>query len=337
MNERAANRIVGLTLETRPDYLDEKEIANFRQLGATKVEIGVQAIDDKILKHNQRGGSVADIIRATKLLKQAGFKVTYHLMPNLPLATMVKDLKMYEQLFRDDRFQPDMIKIYPTVVIAGTKLEKDWHAGNYSPYSDKQLTNLLLKMKLATPEYVRITRLIRDIPEESILAGNKISNLRQELQKILLAENKFCRCIRCREAREKIIPANLKFSVLKYPASDGEEYFLQFTSPDKKTLFAFLRLRINNTFKHFIPELAGAAIIREVHTYGKLLPFNETAKNASQHRGLGKQLIAKAEEIARELNIRKMAVISGVGVRGYYRKLGYRQKGTYLIKKINLK
>lgn len=336
INETAKHRIIGITLETRPDYIDEKEIKRWRELGATKVELGVQIINDKVLKTNKRGHGVEAIIHATKLFKQAGFKVAYHIMPNLPGSTTVKDLANYKKLFSNQDFQPDFVKIYPTVVTKGSTLYKWWRAGKYKPYSAKKLLDLLFKMKLATPEYVRIIRLIRDIPEESIVAGNKISNLRQALQERLKKENKFCQCIRCREAKGDISGiSKAKLFIGTYKASDANEYFLQFASPDRRTLFAFLRLRLpNKNEQNFLTEIKNCAMIREVHTYGKALPLKKSKNKAIQHLGFGAKLIKEAEKIAKQNGFDKMAVISGIGVREYYKKFGYKLSGTYMTKNI---
>ncbi|MFH0988173.1 MAG: tRNA uridine(34) 5-carboxymethylaminomethyl modification radical SAM/GNAT enzyme Elp3 [Parcubacteria group bacterium] len=336
INETANHRIVAMTMETRPDYVNGKEIKRWRELGATKVELGVQIIDDKILKSNKRGSTVDDIVRATKLFRQAGFKICYHIMPNLPGATPAVDLNNYKKLFNDSRFQPDFIKIYPTVVTKNSELYKWWRLGKYKPYSSKQLFKLLTEMKLATPEYVRIIRLIRDIPEESIVAGNKISNLRQSLQAELKKQGRQCRCIRCREAREDISGINkAKLFIGKYRASDADEYFLQFTSPDRAKLFAFLRLRLpNKDEQNFIKEIDGCAMIREVHTYGKMAPLKRTKNKTIQHGGLGTRLTGEAERIARQNGFKKISVIAGVGVRGFYKKLGYEPAGTYLVKNL---
>ncbi|MFH0779777.1 MAG: tRNA uridine(34) 5-carboxymethylaminomethyl modification radical SAM/GNAT enzyme Elp3 [Parcubacteria group bacterium] len=340
-NETAKRRIVAMTIETRPDYVDEKQIKHWRTLGATKVELGVQTLDDQIFKLNKRGHGVAEVIRATKLLKQAGFKIAYHMMPNLPGSTPKKDLDIYKKLFNDQDFQPDFIKIYPTVVTKNAELYKWWQAGKYKPYSAKQLLALLIKMKLATPEYVRIIRLIRDIPAESIVAGNKISNLRQILQaqvkQLTLSGVEGCKCIRCREARENSTGMNAaKLFVDKYQASGADEYFLQFASKDKFKLFAFLRLRIPNKKEiNFIPEIKNCAMIREIHTYGALVSLNKNKKSkAIQHQGFGIKLTIKAEQIAKQCGFKKIAVIAGVGVRNYYRKLGYESSGTYLVKNL---
>lgn len=335
-NEKSAHRIVAMTLETRPDCIDEKEVAYWRKLGATKVELGIQIADDEILKLNKRGHGTAEIKQATRLFKQAGFKIAYHIMPNLPGATPAKDLGLYKKLFRDPAYQPDFVKIYPTVVTQNSLLFKWWKKGLYKPYSPKKLFDLLLKIKLATPEYVRIIRLIRDIPRESIEAGNNITNLRQDLQDSLREQGLICQCIRCREAREEIKDLNkAKFSILSYPASEAVEYFMQYTSPNRKKLYAFLRLRLPRANEqNFIPEIRGTAMIREIHTYGRLVPFKKTPVKSVQHAGFGKKLMEQAESLAKKQGYEKIAVISGVGVRGFYHKLGYKQEGTYMTKKL---
>ncbi len=323
-NEKAAYRIIGLTLETRPDYIDKKELEEMRELGCTRIELGVQIIDDKILEKNKRGNTISDIAHATGLLRDYGFKITYHLMPGLPGATPVLDLKRFQQLFSDERFQPDQIKFYPTVVTAGSELFEWWKKGEYEPYSETELKNLIIACKRVVPEYVRIIRLIRDIPGESIVAGNKITNLRQ----VMKQEGAECRCIRCREAKEEIIDAKKsEFKVLKYEAAGGVEYFLSIVSLDDKTLFGFCRLRIsaNNFFGK-----GPLAMIRELHIYGELVPIGNERK--VQHSGLGKRLLREAERIAKNAGCAKIYVISGIGARDYYRKSVYRLAGTYMVK-----
>jgi len=358
-NETAKHRIIGLTLETRPDYINPEEVRWMRELGCTRVELGVQAISDSILQLCQRGHKVKEIVEATKLLKDAGFKISYHLMPNLPGSTPAKDVQMFKKLFTNPNFQPDMIKIYPCVVTKDAKLYNWWKQGKYKPYTDKQLLEALIKIKTHLPYYVRVTRLIRDIPNESIVAGNRISNLREYLRREMDKRGLTCKCIRCREIghqrdnlKSKIL--NLKFFSTKYKASGGMEYFLSYESPDRKILYAFLRLRIpdfsrgipsranlknysnvfESLFEYSIPELSGAAIIRELHTYGHLIPISQKQKGATQHFGLGKQLMTKAEKIVKKLKIKRLAIISGIGVREYYKKLGYRLEGTYMVKNI---
>jgi elongator complex protein 3 len=293
-----------------------------RDFGCTRVEIGVQATSDKILEINKRGHGVKEIVDATKNLRQYGFKVTYHFMPALPGSTPSKDFKMFEQMFSDERFQPDQIKFYPTVVTKGSLLYKWWLDGKYKAYSDKQLRNLIIKCKAIVPKYLRIIRLIRDIPRESIEAGNKITNLRQ----IMKDEGLKCNCIRCRESRDKKVPKKLINEVISYSAGGGKEHFISLTDIKKETLYGFCRLRIDKN------SPVAPAIVRELHVYGQLVPVGE--KKKTQHAGLGRRLMKKAEEIAKQEKANEVAVISGVGVRGYYRHLGYKLKNTYLRKSI---
>ncbi len=322
-NEKAKYNIIGLTLETRPDYLDDKELWQMRDLGCTRVEIGVQAIDDKILKLNKRGHGVKEISEASKKLKQFGFKVTYHFMPALPGSSPEKDIKMFKELYNDERFQPDQIKFYPTTVVKNSLLYKWWKAGKYKPYTDKELEKVIIESKKVVPIYTRIIRLIRDIPGESIEAGNKITNLRQ----VIKDRGIVCNCIRCREAKNKIIEKNdLNLNILEYKSSNGDECFISFDSRDKKILYGFCRLRIDKNSNVI------SAIIRELHVYGQLVPIGNDKK--IQHSGLGKKLVAEAEKIAKKNKAKELAVISGVGVRGYYRKLGYKLRNTYMVKKI---
>jgi elongator complex protein 3 len=322
-NEKAKHRIVGLTLETRPDYIDTKEIKNFRQLGCTRVELGVQSIFDDILQINHRGHTVQETIQATQILKDAGFKINYHIMPGLLGSNLKRDFEMFETLFKKPEFQPDMLKIYPTVVLRDSALFYKWKKGEYQPLINSAFLKFILKVKNEIiPPYVRIARLVRDVPTSSIIAGPTISNLRQ-----IIAPQSHCPCIRCREVKGGyIIKEKIIFDRIDYSASNGQEIFLQYVSPDKKRLFALLRLRItsNNT-----------ATIREVHTYGKMTKINQQDKQSPQHIGLGKKLIFIAEKIAgKEFKIDKISVISGVGVRDYYRKLGYKLKDTYMVKYI---
>lgn len=336
-NEKTKNRIIGLTLETRPDFIDRKEIINFRKLGCTRVELGVQTVFDEILEKNKRGHGVEEIVNATKLLKNSGFKINYHLMPGLLGSNLKKDLEIFKTVFSDSRFQPDMIKLYPCVVTKDSELHNLWKKKKYKPLTNYQTKNLIKKIKKIVPPYVRITRLIRDIPEESILAGPNISNMRQLIQK----EGVVCYCIRCREVKGNYkSKEKITLDRINYDASGGKEIFLQFINKNKKPhpLFALLRLRIpdkKESTSHHVDELKNCAIIREVHTYGKMTGINKKDKKSPQHIGLGKKLIFKAEKIAKdEFGLKKIAVISGIGVRNYYRKLDYKLEGNYLTKKL---
>ena len=322
-NEKAKYKIIGLTLETRPDYINTQELLEMRQLGATRIEIGVQAVDDQILALNNRHCDTKEIARATKLLKDYGFKITYHFMPALPGSTPKRDLEMFKELFSNQNYQPDQIKFYPTVVTKGSLLYKWYKQGKYQPYTDQELEDLIADCKAIVPRYVRIIRLVRDIPGESIIAGNLITNLRQVLQQ----KGVKCNCIRCREIKDRPMDVKkAKLIIQEYPASGGTEYFLSYNSPDEKDLYGFCRLRIS------ADSPIAPAIIRELHVYGQLVPVGQTKK--VQHSGLGKKLMKEAEKIAKKSKAKEIAVISGVGVRGYYKKLGYKLKETYLIKKL---
>ena len=333
-NENAHCRIIGLTLETRPDYIDAEEILNFRNLGCTRVELGVQSIFDEVLKKNKRGHNARRTIEATRLLKEAGFKINYHIMPGLPGSDSKKDYQMFKALFSNPDFQPDMLKIYPTVVIKNTKLYLMWKKGEYVALSDAEFEKFIIRVKKnLIPSYVRIARLVRDVPGTSIEAGPNVSNLRQ-----LIEKKSMCQCIRCREVKDEYtFEEKIVLDRIDYDASGGKEIFLQFVSSNKQKLFALLRLRIpsEKNSLHTILALRNAALIREVHTYGKLTSINTKDKKSPQHIGLGKKLLLEAEKIARvEFGLKKIAVISGVGVRGYYRKAGYRLKDSYMVKYI---
>jgi len=350
INESAKHRIVGITLETRPDYITPQEIKQMRKLGCTRVELGVQTIEEKILRLNQRGHGVQQIIDATRLLKNAGFKVCYHLMPGLLGSNPKKDLAVFQKILSQADYRPDMIKIYPCVVTKGSKLYKLWRQKKYHPYSDKKLIDLLVKIKSIIPPHVRVIRMIRDIPSYKIEGGSKISNLREVVHQEMARRGLGCRCIRCREIKDLRSPIkNLKFISRHFPASEGQEFFLSFENIHQDKLVAFLRLRLpattnyesdtniritnqRNLYRYF-PALKDAAIIREIHTYGALVPIGQR-KKASQHLGLGKKLIHQAELIAKNNGYKKIAVISGVGVRNYYRQLGYRLKDTYMVKNL---
>ncbi|RJQ35681.1 tRNA uridine(34) 5-carboxymethylaminomethyl modification radical SAM/GNAT enzyme Elp3 [Candidatus Parcubacteria bacterium] len=338
INEDTKYKIIGLTPETRPDFINEDEVKRLRYLGATRVQIGVQHTDNKILDLINRDHTIEESIRATKMLKEAGLKVDHHYMPDLPGSTPEKDLKMFEYVFSSPDLQPDQVKIYPCVVNEYAPLYRWYEQGKYRPFPAKDLLDLLLKIKQIVPPWIRINRLIRDIPEESIIAGNKITNLRQYLQTELKKQGKRCQCIRCREVRSEIV-AEPQLIKREYSASDGQEIFLSFESADEKTIYAFLRLRFNeNPEVNIFPELKNASIVRELHVYGQMIPVynedNDDEIGQTQHLGLGKRLMAEAEKITQERGLKKIAVISGIGVRNYYRKLGYELEGTYMTKNL---
>ena len=337
-NEKAKCRIIGITIETRPDFVDKEEIKRLRKLGVTRVELGVQSIYDDVLELNRRGHKVKETIKATKLLKDAGFKICYQMMPNLYGSNLKRDLEMFKQLFNDPRFCPDYLKIYPCALLKEAPLYKVYKEDKYKPYSFEDLLWLLKEIKKAVPYWVRIQRIVRDIPAQAIVEGpTKISNLRQIIHKDMRKEGWRCKCIRCREVRENYDPREKIYLFREdYWAQDGYEIFLSFENKNRTKLFSLLRLRIPSQYftreKHFFSVIEGAAIIREIHTYGKLVALYQK-EIAPQHRGLGKKLIKEAEKIAKEeFGLKKIAVIAGVGVRDYFRKLGYKLKDTYMIK-----
>lgn len=340
-NEKAKTRIIGITIETRPDYINGKEIELLREFGVTRIELGVQSIFDDVLEINNRGHLVSETIRASKLLKDSGIKICYQMMPNLPGSSLAKDKKMFDELFSNPSFKPDMLKIYPCAILKQSELYKLWKQGKYKPYGEKQLFNLIKSIKQTVPYYTRIQRIIRDIPSQSIEAGPaKVSNMRQMLFSDMKKENWKCKCIRCREIGENYNPKEkLKLFREDYDSSDGKEIFLSWEDLNREKIYSLLRLRIPSQIfenkKHFLEELSDASIIREVHTYGQLHSLTKENKKAAQHKGLGKKLIIEAEKITKkEFKINKISVISGVGVRGYYKKLGYKIDGTYLSKKL---
>jgi len=345
LNEKAKNRIVGISVETRPDFIKKEEILRLRKLGVTLVELGIQNVFDDVLKKCQTGLTTEKIAQATRLLKDSGFKILYQVMPNLPGSNLKKDLKCSEVLFKDERFKPDWLKIYPCLICKNTLLYQWWKKGKYHPYTDKELIKLLIEIKKLLPYWTRLTRLFRDIPAQKIVAGCKASNLRKVVQKEMKNKGLTCHCIRCREIRGRYHPKEKIYLFRQdYDASGGREIFLSFENKKRTKLLSFLRLRIpayalwasksKPSQKHFIPALHKAAIIREIQTFGLQVPISEK-KLAPQHKGLGKKLIKEGEKIAKkEWGLNKMAVISGIGARDYFRKLGYKLKDTYLVKKI---
>ncbi len=328
-NEKAKYRIVGMSIETRPDFITEKELKELREYGVTRVELGVQSVYDDILKFVKRGNTREDIINATKLLKDFGFKVSYQMMPNLPVSTPKRDLEMFDEVFNNPAFKPDYLKIYPLAILEGTPLYTLYKKKKFKPYTKRQLIDLITKIKIRVPYYIRIQRITRDIPSDYIPAGGaKISNLRQYIQQEMKEKGLRCKCIRCRELKNNYDPKE-KIYLFRYNyiASDGQEIFLSYENKDRTKLFSLLRLRI--------PFKTNSGMIRELHTYGQQIKLQTKDKSGIQHKGLGKKLIKKAESIIiKETNLKSLSVISGVGVRDYYRKLGYKLKDTYMQKRL---
>ncbi len=330
-NETSPARIIGITIETRPDYINNDEIVRLRRLGVTRVELGVQTLEENVLRLIVRDHGTEEIRQATRQLKDAGFKIAYHLMPNLPGANPQSDLRSVQQLFDDPSYRPDALKFYPCVVVKSAELHQWWKDGRYQPYDDETLIELLIQMKQCVPPYVRIERVIRDIPSTSIESGCLTTNLREQVQQRMRARGLHCQCIRCRQVRNTCAgPWTLVRR--SYEASGGREIFLSMEQTDRQQLASLLRLRIPST-QRSLGFLFDCAIIRELHTYGPHVPIHEQRQEAVQHLGFGQRLIAEAERLAREeFGKTQMAVIAGVGVRGYYRRLGYQLRDTYMVK-----
>ena len=337
INENAKCRIIGLTLETRPDSITPEEIKRFRYYGCTRVQIGVQHTDDNILRIINRGCYLEDTIRAIKLLKDSCYKIDIHLMPDLPFSTPEIDNEMFDMVLESPDLQVDQWKIYPCEVVPWTVIKK-WHdKGLYESYGQEKLIEVILNVKKKVHPWIRLNRVIRDIPNQYISGGNNVTNLRQHLLKMLKDRGEKCKCIRCREVKGKNIdPKDIKLFVREYDASNGKEYFISFETKDENTILGFVRLRlIKNSSVDFIKPIRNAALIRELHVYGNmtsLFKFGNKKNNKTQHSGFGKRLMKKAEEIAFSQGYKKIVVISGIGVKNYYRKLGYYSEGTYMVK-----
>ncbi len=360
-NEKASHRIIGLTLETRPDFITEQELIRMRKYGCTRIEVGVQTLHDDVAEKTKRGHYKKHVVKAMRLMKDFGFKVCFHLMPGLPGSNPERDLEMMKEVFENPDFRPDFIKIYPCMVLPTSELASVWEKGDFQPITDIELIKLLIKFKAYVPEWTRIMRFMRDIPANNILDGSKFSNLRQILQeqpkKLLeivgkeffekhdLENNakKLFRDIRSREvgfSSEKIQNPVLKRR--DYDASQGTEVFLSFESDDESQLFALLRLRKSSQLEikneEFRAVLKNSALIREVHSYGSEITVGDNSdeqKSSGQHKGLGKKLIVEAERIAKEeWNEKKMVIIAGVGTREYYRKWGYEEICGYMVKEL---
>ncbi len=348
INETAGSRIIGLTIETRPDWITPREIRQLRELGVTRVELGMQSADDAVLEKIKRGHGTKEVKVATELLKDAAFKVDFHYMPQLPGSNPDNDVAGFKEIFDNPEYRPDMIKIYPCTVVPNSLLYAWWKLGRYTPYSNEELIEAIIKMKTHIPRYARISRLIRDIPSTEISAGNVITNLRETIQGIMKERRLRCKCLRCREVghsqhtRGILAAARMPlvkpiFFVDEYEGSGGRDFFLSFEDRNRETVYAFLRLRLPKIEKKLFKALEKAALIRELHTYGLMVGVGKSDDEASQHKGLGTKLMVEAERIAREAGYKKMAVISGVGVRGYYKKFDYQLEDTYMVKKLKVK
>jgi elongator complex protein 3 len=330
-NEESGIRCVAITFETRPDWCRAEHINRMLSLGVTKVELGVQHVDDEILAYNRRGCTVADAVQANTLLRDAGLKVGFHMMPNLPHSTLESDRQMFETIFSDPRFKPDFLKIYPTLVTPGSEIEEHWERGAYAPYKEDDLIDMIAYAKSIIPEFTRLQRIQRDIPAKLIVAGSRHSNFRQLAQNRLHETGRRCRCIRCREIGRLPSIAEAEIREMEYECCGGTEHFVSAVSDD--SLIGFARLRFPSMV--FRPELEDAALMRELHVYGSLVPVGKDAESEEwQHRNFGRILISRVEEIAAGAGFSSLAIMSGIGVRPYYRRQGYERKGPYMVKEL---
>ena len=345
-NEVARCKIIGLTLETRPDTIDAAELRRLRRYGCTRVQLGLQHTDDKVLAKINRGHTRAHAALALRRLKDACYKVDVHLMPNLPGASAEIDRLMFESMLADPALQADQWKIYPTQVVPWSVVKK-WHdEGSYVPYDLDEMFELLMRVKARVHPWIRLNRVVRDIPIQYVSGGLDVPNLRQDLLREMGERGWACKCIRCREVGDRAAEVGVPSLVCRgYEASGASEYFLSFESADRSIILGFVRLRLrpaaatdDDDEEEAFPELRGAALIRELHVYGQLIATENRAGSDAQHTGLGRKLMAEAERRARAHGCRRVAVIAGIGTRGYYRKLGYELDagaGGFMIKELH--
>lgn len=337
-NEHSKVRCIGLTFETRPDYAKMEDINRMLQFGVTRVELGVQTLYNHIYKRVDRGHKIQDVIEANQLLRDSGIKVAMHMMPGL-LSSFSSDVNMFKRLFNEPLFSPDMLKIYPCLVTEGSEFYDMWKKGEYEPYTSQQAVDLIVEVKKILPKWVRTMRIQRDIPATLIDAGVKKSNLGELVYNRLEEEDIQCQCIRCREVGHKkahgIEPDYNNIELLRtdYDVVGGREIFLSIEDVENDILIGFTRLRIpsNRVFRKEITS--SSSLIRELHVYGQMQKIGKNDDNLWQHKGYGAQLLEEAEKIAKdEYNKNKMLIISGIGVRDYYRKFGYYKDGPYMSK-----
>jgi elongator complex protein 3 len=342
--EKSRIRNVGITVETRPDWAKEKHVDIMLGMGVTRVELGVQIPKDEIYSFVGRSHTVADVVEATRIMKDAGLKIVYHMMPGLPKSNFRTDLEAFSEIFNNPDFKPDMIKIYPCLVLKGTKAYEWFIKGDYKPYSNEEAANLIVEMKKIVPPWIRIMRVQRDIPAQLIVAGVNRSNLRQIVQNKLKEQGVKCRCIRCREVGHKMAVEgvkpnmeNVKILNIRYEASEGEEIFISAEDLINDVLIGYLRLRIPSEKAHR-PELRNGkcSIVRELHVYGPLVPVGKHYSKAWQHKGYGGILLNEAERITREeYSLKKILVISALGTKEYYKQFNYHYEGPYMAKNLD--
>jgi elongator complex protein 3 len=342
--ETSRIRNIGITIETRPDWAKKEHVDHMLSMGVTRVELGVQNIYDDIYERVNRSHRIKDVIEATRTLKDAGLKVVYHLMPGLPGSSFERDLEGFREIFTNPLFKPDMIKIYPCLVLEGTKVYGWWKKGEYRPYSTDEAAQLIVEAKKIVPSWIRIMRVQRDIPAYLIEAGVNRSNLRQIVQEKLRKEGMRCHCIRCREVGHRWLnnkvkpnPDKIEVRTVTENASEGEELFISAEDPANDVLVGYIRLRIPSV-KAWRPEIIPetTAIVRELRVYGPLVPVGRHMDKAWQHKGYGAILLSEAERTALENYDRnKIVITSALGTRQYYRRFGYNYDGPYVSKNLN--
>ena len=337
-NELAKIRNVGFTIETKPDYCKKEHVDWMLDYGVTRVEIGVQSLHERVYDIVNRGHNLNDVIESFQIAKDAGYKIVAHMMPGLPTITPEEDISDFKKLFEDPAFKPDMLKIYPTLVLENTPLYQSYMDGKYNPYSEQDMVKVLTEVKKMIPRWVRIMRVQREISSDQIIAGPKLGNLRQIVQQNLREQNLFCKCIRCREAglsENTINFDDVRLSRENYESSEGEEVFLSYDDLQDRVC-GFLRLRKPSKLAHRSEVTQNTCIVRELHVYGKSLKLGQRDSDSIQHLGLGKNLMKEAEKISKEeFDAKRLLVISAVGTREYYRKIGYTILGPYMSKELS--
>lgn len=340
--ERSEIRNVGITFETRPDYCGTEHVDRMLNLGVTRVELGVQNIYDDIYRLVERGHLVKDVVNATRVLKDSGLKVCYHMMPGLPGSNFERDLEGFKTIFSDSNFKPDMLKIYPSLVVESAKIYEWWKNGKYSPYTNDEASQLIIEVKKTLPPWVRVMRIQRDIPAQLIAAGVNRSNLRQIVQERMRQLNLRCHCIRCREVGQRMLhdgvtpnQENIKIVTRKYEASGGLEVFISAEDEENDILIGYARLRFPSPSAHRKEVTQETSIIRELHIYGPLAPLGVRADRSWQHRGYGRMLLSEAEKISLENGHNRVLITSAIGVREYFKRLGYKLVEPYMMKVLN--
>ncbi len=328
-NETTKVRCIALCIETKPDWGLLEHGNQMLKLGCTRVELGIQSVYEDVIKKIHRGHTIKDTINSIKTLKDLGFKISAHYMPGLPLTNKKRDLQGMKELFSNENYKPDMLKLYPTMVSKGTPLYQDYIKKKFKPVSAKEAAKLIAEFKKYVPEYCRIQRIQRDVPTKQWEAGVELTNFRQYL---FQKHKPKCRCIRCREPRKREISwNNIKIKIQEYKASKGKEFFISAEDTKNDLIIGFIRMRFpSESLRKEITK--SSAIIRELHVYGAATAIGEEGK--VQHKGWGKKLLETAEKIAKKQNKNKMVIISGIGVKEYYKKLGYKKQGPYVIKKL---